>query len=105
MSKSDLPLRGFRNANGFSLDDLSGALGVHKTTAMRIELGELPADADVVERIETFTTGLVTAADMHAIRLAWLKANRPEKFREAPPSGLPAISPSGGEIRGGSVAP
>ena len=51
---------------------------------MRIESGELPTDADMVERIVALTGGAVTAADMHAVRLAWLKTNRPEKFDGAP---------------------
>jgi hypothetical protein len=46
----------------------------------RIETGQNKADADLVERIAAFTGGQVTAADMHAVRLAWLKVNRPEKF-------------------------
>jgi len=44
--------------------------------------GERQPDADMVERIVRLTGGTVTAADMHAVRLAWLKANRPEKFSE-----------------------
>lgn len=46
----------------------------------RVEQGERIADADMVERIGAMTEGCVTAADMHATRLAWLKANRPERF-------------------------
>lgn len=46
----------------------------------RIETGENKADADMIERIRDLTAGAVTESDMHAIRLAWLKANRPEKF-------------------------
>lgn len=48
----------------------------------RIETGEVPADADIVERIAVVTEGAVTAADMHTIRLAWLRKNRPERFHD-----------------------
>lgn len=47
------------------------------------ETGRSRPDADVVHRLERLTDGAVTAADMHAVRLAWLKANRPEKFEIA----------------------
>lgn len=80
MSDIHSPLREFRAARALSLDEVSARLGVHKTTVMRIETGELPADADMVERIVVMSDGVVSAADMHAVRLAWLKANRPEKF-------------------------
>lgn len=78
------PLRTFRTTRQIKLDALADALGVHKTTAMRIETGALAADADIVERIVLFTDGAVTADDLHAVRLEWLRANRPEKFEPAP---------------------
>lgn len=46
----------------------------------RIEAGESSVDADMVERIARLTAGEVTALDMHHVRLAWLRINRPEKF-------------------------
>ncbi len=49
-------------------------------TLARIEAGARQPDADMIERIETFTDGAVAAADMHRVRLDWLKAHRPEKF-------------------------
>lgn len=52
-------------------------------TLARIEAGERQPDADMIERICLLTDGLVSPHDMHATRLDWLKANRPEKFIEA----------------------
>jgi len=49
-------------------------------TYQRYETGETRADADLVEVIVRRTAGQVTATDMHATRLDWLKVNRPEKF-------------------------
>lgn len=49
-------------------------------TLARIEAGSRQPDADMVERIAILTDKNVGAADMHAVRLAWLKKNRPEKF-------------------------
>jgi transcriptional regulator with XRE-family HTH domain len=46
----------------------------------RYETGENQPDADMVARIIFVTDGAVTAADMYATRLAWLLANRPDKF-------------------------
>ncbi|QKD16760.1 helix-turn-helix transcriptional regulator [Mesorhizobium sp. NZP2077] len=55
-------------------------------TLVRIENGSRQPEADMVERILAFTDGAVTAADMHEVRLAWLKDNRPEKFSAALPA-------------------
>ena len=52
-------------------------------TLARIVAGSRQPDADMVERIVALTGGVVTAADMHTVRLTWLKANRPEKFMMA----------------------
>ena len=54
-------------------------------TLARIASGDRQPDADMIERIVALTGGAVTAEDMHRTRLAWLRANRPEKFapREA----------------------
>jgi hypothetical protein len=49
-------------------------------TLDRIMSGERQPDADMISRIIEITDGAVTAADMHATRLDWLKANRPERF-------------------------
>lgn len=54
----------------------------------RLETGENKADADMIERIRALTEGEVGADDMHQTRLAWLRANRPEKF--APEKFAPA---------------
>ena len=68
--------------------ELARALGIGGVnpggTLARIENGSRQPDADMVERIERFTCGIVTAADMHAVRLSWLKVNRPEKFAVPP---------------------
>jgi len=54
-------------------------------TLARIVSGAVMPDADMVARIEVLTGNSVTASDMHATRLAWLRANRPEKFANAIP--------------------
>lgn len=73
-------LRDWRDKQKLSVTEVARRLGVHLTTVARIENGETSTDADMVARIEVLTGGAVTAADMHATRLAWLRANRPEKF-------------------------
>lgn len=73
-------LRAWRATKSKSLKDVAESLGVNVTTVARWELGAMLPDADMVERIERLTGSAVTAADMHAVRLTWLKANRPEKF-------------------------
>lgn len=72
----------WRIASNRTLAECAEALGIEGggRTLQRIETGENRADADMVERILAFTGGEVTAQDMHAVRLAWLKENRPEKF-------------------------
>lgn len=49
-------------------------------TLDRIMSGERQPDADMISRIIETTEGSVTATDMHATRLDWLKTNRPERF-------------------------
>lgn len=75
-------LRDWRNSHDRSQGDCALALCLDggARSFQRIETGENKADADLVERIVRLTGGSVTAEDMHAVRLAWLKANRPEKF-------------------------
>ena len=60
-------------------------------TLRRIEHGSRLPDADMIARIEAYTRGAVTAGDMHATRLDWLRVNRPEKFDGE----FPAVAPSG----------
>ena len=82
------PLVRYRSEKGLSKADAGRSLGYGKANPSRfferLETGEIPADADMVERIVALTGGTVTAGDMHAIRLAWLKANRPDKFADQP---------------------
>lgn len=62
-------------------DTLAVRLGGVSVSGLRKWLsGERQPDADVISRIEFVTGGLVTSVDMHRVRLAWLRANRPEKF-------------------------
>lgn len=67
-----------------SLAETARALGITGVnpggTLARIEVGSRQPDADMIERIGRLTEGSVTPEDMHAVRLDWLKANRPEKF-------------------------
>jgi len=49
-------------------------------TVRRWAIGSMRPDADMVERIEKWSGGAVTARDMHETRLDWLRANRPERF-------------------------
>ena len=81
-------LRDYRTGRGMGYAELARALGIIGVnpggTLARIENGSRQPDADMVERIARFTEGAVSAADMHAVRLAWLKANRPEKFAPQP---------------------
>lgn len=73
-------LRDWRIGQGLSLTEVARRIGVHLTTLARMEQGETSTDANMVARIEVLTGGAVTAADMHATRLAWLREHRPEKF-------------------------
>lgn len=81
-------MRDWRLSHGLSLAEMARNLGITGKnpggTLGRIEVGSRQPEADVIERIVLFTGGGVTAADMHAVRLAWLKSNRPEKFRPQP---------------------
>ncbi len=82
--------------NGKSQSECAAALGLAggARTYQRIETGAVRPDADVVDRIGRLTGGTVSPAHMHAVRLAWLKANRPEKFDASPQDG-PADLPAG----------
>lgn len=78
----DMELKAWRKLNQLTVEDLAHALGPSRSarSISRAENGENHPDADMVARIQNVTDGAVTAADMHATRLTWLKANRPEKF-------------------------
>lgn len=77
-----MQLRDWRTAAGKSQGECARLLDMEggARTFQRVETGANKPDADMVERIGAMTEGCVTAADMHATRLAWLKANRPERF-------------------------
>lgn len=77
-------LTDWRTQQKLSFAEMARALGIGGinpgATLARIERGERRPDADMVERISVFTDGAVTASDMHTVRLAWLRANHPERF-------------------------
>lgn len=77
-----MDLRNWRKKRDMSHEALASALGMSRTprTILRIEIGSVSPDADMVARIVALTAGAVTAQDMHEIRLSWLRANRPEKL-------------------------
>jgi transcriptional regulator with XRE-family HTH domain len=81
-------LREWRLTKTRSQADCATALGLEggARSYQRIEVGENNTDADMVERIAILTDGAVSAEDMHRVRLAWLRANRPEKFAQLPSS-------------------
>jgi transcriptional regulator with XRE-family HTH domain len=76
----------WRKANNLSCDDVAKGLGLDgerdASSVWNWETGRSRPDADVVERIIDFTKNEVSADDMHRVRLAWLKDNRPEKFSD-----------------------
>ena len=80
------PLEQFRSHSGKSKAELGRSLGYCKANPSRfyerIETGEVPADADIIDRIVKVTGGAVSVGDMHSVRLAWLRANRPDRFPE-----------------------
>ncbi|NMG39838.1 hypothetical protein GRZ55_11340 [Chelativorans sp. ZYF759] len=79
-----MELRHWRLAAGKSQGECAMSLGLDggARSFQRIETGQNKADADLVERIAALTEGAVAAQDMHATRLDWLRANRPERFLE-----------------------
>ena len=96
-------LKEWRIESGMTQAECAKALGLlgGARSFQRIEVGETGADADMVERIRLLTSGAVTPNDMHAIRLDWLKANRPEKFEGSSPDGVP----HGASVPAGPDAP
>lgn len=78
--EKDRTLKSWAAGSGNSLKWLADRVGVSVSAMSRWASGESLPDADMVDRIVTLTEGAVTAEDMHAVRLAWLRANRPEKF-------------------------
>ncbi len=77
-----MKIRDWLKRNDLPVDALAARVdGVRSArTIARIVSGAVMPDADMVARIEGLTAGEVTAADMYATRLDWLKANRPERF-------------------------
>lgn len=79
-----MQLRDWRTHRKLTLAETARALGIEGknpgATLARIEMGSRQPEADLVERIVSLTEGAVSAFDMHAVRLAWLKQHRPEKF-------------------------
>ena len=78
-------LSAWRIDKGLGFAETARMLGIEGVnpggTLARIERGERRPDADMIDRIEVMTGGVVTASDMHRIRLAWLREHRPEKFQ------------------------
>lgn len=74
-----MQLKDWRVEKGWSQGQLGAALGFglesQWSQAERIENGKIKVDADLVAAIERLTNGMVTAADMHATRLAWLESS------------------------------
>lgn len=52
---SEHPLKAYRTAAGATLDAISTKIGVHKTTLMRWENGEVPVPPDRFSIIESVT--------------------------------------------------
>lgn len=72
----------WRKSQSLSCGEVAAALGdrCDATSVWNWETGRARPDADVTELLIQLSNGNVTPSDMHAARLAWLKANRPEKF-------------------------
>lgn len=89
-------LRDWRTDRGWTAAETARALGISGVnpgaTLARIEAGSRQPDADMVQRIHDLTEGAVAAADMHAVRLAWLQANRPERFADRQPAAAPEVA-------------
>jgi hypothetical protein len=85
-----MQMRDWISSRNLTFAETARALGIEGknpgATLARIAAGTRQPEADLVERITALTDGEVTEADMHAVRLAWLKENRPEKFERPLPS-------------------
>lgn len=77
-----MKIKNWLKRNDLPVDAFAARVGAVRSarTIARIVSGAVMPDADIVARIEGLTAGEVTAADMYATRLDWLKANRPERF-------------------------
>jgi hypothetical protein len=79
MSKSDMNadmnIRDWRISEKLTVPAILARLDLQVTerTWHRMERGQTPVDADVVERIVAMTGGAVTVQDMHDLRLEFLK--------------------------------
>jgi transcriptional regulator with XRE-family HTH domain len=72
-------LKQWRLSRGYTLSEAAGLLAIENArTYQRYEEGENRPDAPIVERILATTSGEVTLDDMHALRIQWLRANKPE---------------------------
>ena len=100
-------LRTWRLSKELSVAETARSLGIDGVnpggTLARIELGTRQPDADMVERIILFTGGEVTAADMHAVRLAWLRENRPDKAFSPPARSLDPAGPAASQAGAGPI--
>ena len=76
--KDHILVRGLTLTNAARSIGLAGAMP--SRTLQRWISGAQRPEADWVERITVWSDGAVTAQDMHETRLAWLRANRPERF-------------------------
>lgn len=79
-----MQLREWRKSSDLTLQACADAMGLAGggRTFQRLERGEVNCDADMVAKIAALTGEAVGAQDMHDVRLAWLKANRPDKFSQ-----------------------
>ncbi len=88
-------LKSWRIRQGWTQKEMSTALGIGSArTYQRYETGEKVCPVPVAERIRLLTRGDVAPADLHRLRVDWLRANRPEIVLE------PALAPGlecGGE--------
>lgn len=80
-------LKEWRLTRDKTLGEMAALLGIENArTYQRYEDGENRADAHIVERIRSVTNNDVGVIDIHAQRLEWLRANRPDLFPESTPA-------------------
>lgn len=75
-AETGTPLAALRVRLGLTWAQFGAALGLSGRQALRIAAGEAEAGAEVVERIRELSVGDVGPEEMHATRLAWLRATR-----------------------------